>query len=92
MLDARITNLLSQKDVQCALRKQPAHITQWFYARLAIYNALFDRPDASSDVIRVILDELYTVLKFLAKPNCIWRKEGVMATNWPSIQEKLNQL
>lgn len=88
-MDPRLADLLAIKEVNCTLRKQPPHLTQWFMVQMAVYNALYARPDRDVDPIKTLLDRLFTLLKFVSKPNNPWRKDAIIEQYYPSLQEDI---
>lgn len=84
-MDTRGNELMKLKEVSCTLKKQPVHLTQWFVARLALFNALATMPTAEDPVAVGLRDRLFTLLKFVGKPNDRWRKDEVIASYWPPL-------
>lgn len=85
-MDARINELLAKKDVHCTLRKQPRHLTVWFQARLVTYNYLRDHYGDDIQIINSLLDRIFTLLKFVGKPNDLWRKDAIIKEYWGQLQ------
>lgn len=88
MLDERMLRLLQMKEVSCTLRKQPQHLTKWFNERLGLYQALFPLV-STKPAVQGVLDELYTLLKFVSKPNDPWRKDAIIKEYWPPLMAKI---
>lgn len=91
-MDDRIAVLIRQRSVKCTLRKQPAALTAWWYEAMAIYSALWTRPDKNDQPLRSILTEIFTLLKFVALPNNPERKKAQIDTKWPGLKERINVL
>lgn len=87
--DPRLTALLAEKQVGCTLRKQPKPLTHFFYLRLKDYSLLSERPDRADQPVSGLLDRLYTFLKFVGKPNDVWRKEALVRDQWPALRADL---
>lgn len=92
MSDERMRVLLAQKSVGCTLRKQPPDITKWFYDALIVYGHLWVRPDRELSPVKVYIEELFSLLKFVALPNNVTRKQSLIATKWPVLKEKIDLL
>lgn len=87
--DARLAALLGERQVGCTLRKQPKALTQFFYMRLKDYSLLSERPDRADQPVAGLLDRLFTFIKFVGKPNDVWRKEVLVRDQWPALQADL---
>ena len=88
----KVKLLLKERDVGCTLRKQPKAITEFFYARLAEYSRVVSHPLAHSEPRKSLKHRLFTFLKFIGKPNDVWRKEELIRDRWPELQEDLKQV
>ena len=89
--DARIQALLVLPGVPCTLRRQPRHLTVWFYEALRQYSLLWVRKDREDEAIAGLLQEIFTLLKFVALPNNIDRKEAALETKWPSLEARITE-
>lgn len=87
--DPRLTALLAERHVSCTLRKQPKPLTEFFYLRLREYAILSERPDAGMQPVSGLKDRVFTFLKFISKPNDVWRKEEIVRDQWPGVAAEL---
>jgi len=92
MSDERIIVLLRQRSVRCTLRKSPHDISKWFYDTLKLYSDLWVRPDKDMEPIKGVINEMFTLLKFVVLPNSIPRKRNFIATRWPAVKERFDAL
>lgn len=90
--DDKIIVLLKQRSVRCTLRKQPKELTDWFYQALKIYSFLWVRSDKDKPPVKGYINELFTLLKFVALPNNNDRKRAKIDEKWPSLKEKIDAL
>lgn len=81
-----IKALLADRIVQCSLRKQPAHLTKFFYARLGDYSRLHN----SAEVDPAILCRLFAMLKYIGQPIEPWRKDEMIQQDWPALERDLS--
>ena len=92
MADERMITLLRQRSVRCTLRKSPPDISQWFYDTLKLYSILWVRPDKGTQPIKGVLDDAYSLLRFVALPNNVERKRDLIETRWPPLRERFNTI
>jgi|GEM_PF-3621918 len=88
MADDRIRALLSERQVHCTLRKQPKALTDFFYMRLREYAVLGEIQGEEAQLLR---PRLFTFLKFIGKPNDVWRKEALIRDQWPLLEPEIRQ-
>lgn len=91
-MDTRANDLMRLKEISCTLKKQPEYLTKWFVARLALFNALAGIPSAETPVVVGLRDRLFTLLKFVGKPNDRWRKDEIINLYWPPLQADIEAL
>lgn len=87
----RLKELLGERDTACTLRKQPQHLTDFFYARLKEFSLLVTHPEALEDPRRGLIARLWTFLRFIGKPNDIFRKEDIIKNDWAKLSEDLKE-
>jgi hypothetical protein len=92
MVDERLLVILKQRSTGCTLRKQPQELTRWFYEALDIYGKLWVRPDKDQHPVKSYINQLFTLLKFVALPNTPSRKKGKIEQKWPELRDKISSL
>ena len=91
-MDDRVKVLLMQRSVQCTIRKSPKYLQVWFRLALEIYNQLWERLDKGVPPVKGILNELFTMIKYVALPNNLERRIKLVDEKWLPLKEKIDGL
>lgn len=87
----RVLRLITVRENLCTLRKQNQEITMWFKARMNEYNDICDNHNVEDPAVRLVLDKMYTLLKFMILPNNESRKFEILAAEWPSLEGEVKK-
>jgi len=92
-MDERLRVLLLQRSVRCNIRKSPYPIPFWFKEAFDMYNGLYMRPDKDSNlVVKGILNDLFTLIKYVALPNQTNLRLKMIEKRWASLQARVAAL